>query len=101
MNIQGMMKQAQQMQKKIQTIQAEFEASEIDGAAGAGMVKVTINGKKQLTKITIDPSVIDPTDKEMLEDLVLTAVNDAVNKAETALNDAMGGVMPAGMKLPF
>lgn len=101
MNIQAMMKQAQQMQKKMQTAQAEFETQEIEGGSGNGAVKVVMSGKRQLTKLTIDGNVIDPSDKEMLEDLVLTAVNDALSKTETAFNQAMSGVMPAGMKLPF
>ncbi len=106
MNIQGMMKKAQSMQRKIGEVQSAHEAAEVEGASGGGMVKVTLNGKKQLLKLTIDPSLIIPEDREMLEDLIVAAVNDAGNKADTALNDAMGKVsadlgLPAGMKLPF
>jgi DNA-binding YbaB/EbfC family protein len=106
MNIQGMMKKAQQMQKKIGDVQTEFEAREIEGAAGGGAVKTTINGKKQLLKISIDASLIDVNEKDMLEDLIVAAVNDAGNRADTALNDEMQKVtaslgLPAGMKLPF
>ncbi len=104
MNIQGMMKKAQQMQRKIGDVQTEFEARQIDGQSGGGAVKVTINGKKQMVKISLDASVMD--DREMLEDLIVAAVNDAGNKADTALNEAMSDVtsgmgLPAGMKLPF
>lgn len=104
MNIQGMMKKAQQMQRKIGEVQSEFEAREIDGQSGGGVVKVIVNGKKQLVKISLDPSAMD--DREMLEDLIVAAVNDAGNKADSALNEAMSDVtsgmgLPAGMKLPF
>lgn len=106
MNIQGMMKKAQQMQKKIGDVQTEFEAREIHGAAGGGSVKVTINGKKQLLKLNIDAALIDVNEKDMLEDLIIAAVNDASNQADSALNDEMSRVtaglgLPAGMKLPF
>ena len=106
MNIQGMMKKAQQMQKKITDVQTEFEAREIEGHAGGGSVKITINGKKQVLKLAIDPALIDPTDKEMLEDTLIAAINDAGNKADTLLGDEMNRVssslgLPAGMKLPF
>lgn len=106
MNIQKMMKQAQQMQAKLQQVQEEAELRESEGSAGGGMVNVTINGKGKLLKLKLDPSIIDPEDPEMLEDLIIAAFSDAKQKADdamaAAMNDATGGMnLPAGMKLPF
>ncbi len=106
MNIQKMMKQAQQMQQKLQDVQAEAEARESEGSAGNGLVNVTINGKGTLLKLNVDASIVDPEDKEMMEDLIIAAYNDAKAKADAALADAMGEAtggmnLPAGMKLPF
>jgi DNA-binding YbaB/EbfC family protein len=105
-NLAGMMKQAQQMQEKIQEMQAKLEAMEITGEAGAGLVKVTLNGKSDLRKIKIDPKLIDPADAEMLEDLILAAHRDARTKIEAAsaaeMQKVTGGLqLPPGMKLPF
>tara|TARA_B100001123_G_C15194261_1_gene980692 strand:- start:626 stop:946 length:321 start_codon:yes stop_codon:yes gene_type:complete len=106
MNIQKMMKQAQAMQEKLQQQQAEMQAKEYEGASGGGMAKVTINGKGQMLKLQLDASLIDVDEKEMLEDLIVAAFNDAKNKADEAMGDAMsdiaGGLqLPPGMKLPF
>jgi DNA-binding YbaB/EbfC family protein len=106
MNIQKMMKQAQQMQQKITELQADLEKRETEGAAGGGMVKVTLNGKGSMLKISIDPSLIDKDEKEMLEDLIVAAHNDAKGKVESSFNDEMGKVagglgLPGGLKLPF
>jgi nucleoid-associated protein EbfC len=100
------MKQAQQMQAKMQEMQAKLEALEITGEAGAGLVKVTLNGKSELRKIKIDPKIIDPADAELLEDLVLAAHRDAKTKIEAVSAEEMqkvtGGMqLPPGMKLPF
>jgi nucleoid-associated protein EbfC len=105
-NLAGMMKQAQQMQEKMQEMQARLEALELTGEAGAGLVKVTLNGKSELRKIKIDPKIIDPADAEMLEDLILAAHRDAKSKIEAVSADEMqkltGGLqLPPGMKLPF
>ncbi|MEA2776975.1 MAG: nucleoid-associated protein EbfC [Acetobacteraceae bacterium] len=105
-NLAGMMKQAQQMQEKMQEMQAKLEAMEITGEAGAGLVKLTLNGKSDLRKIKIDPKLIDPAEAEMLEDLILAAHRDAKTKIEAASADEMqkltGGLqLPPGMKLPF
>lgn len=105
-NLAGMMKQAQQMQSKMQELQTKLEAMEITGEAGAGLVRVTLNGKSDLRKIKIDPKIIDPADAEMLEDLVLAAHRDAKAKIEAASAEEMqkvtGGMqLPPGMKLPF
>jgi DNA-binding YbaB/EbfC family protein len=105
-NLAGMMKQAQQMQQKMADMQARLEAAEIEGVAGAGLVRVTLTGKGVLKAIKIDPKLIDPTEAEMLEDLVLAAHADAKGKldaiTEAETRDAMGGLnLPPGLKLPF
>jgi len=105
-NLSGLMKQAQQMQAKMAEIQTKLEGMEIDGEAGAGLVKVTLNGKGDLRKIKLDPKVIDPADAEMLEDLIVAAHANAKQKLEAAAAEEMqkvtGGLqLPPGMKLPF
>jgi DNA-binding YbaB/EbfC family protein len=105
-NLAGLMKQAQQMQSKMQEMQTKLEAMEITGEAGAGMVKVTLNGKSDLKKINIDPKIMDPGDAEMLQDLIQAAHRDARTKIEAASAEEMqkvtGGMqLPPGMKLPF
>ena len=88
-NLAGMMKQAQQMQSKMQEMQTKLEAMEITGEAGAGLVKVTMNGKSDMRKIKIDPKIVDPADTEMLEDLILAATRDARTKVEAAMAEEM------------
>ena len=105
-NLAGMMKQAQQMQSKMQEMQAKLEGMEITGEAGAGLVKVTMNGKSDMRKISIDPKIVDPADTQMLEDLILAAARDARTKVEATMAEEMqkvtGGIeLPAGLKLPF
>jgi nucleoid-associated protein EbfC len=105
-NLAGMMKQAQQMQSKMQEMQTKLESMELTGEAGAGLVKVVLNGKGDMRKITLDPKIVDPADTEMLEDLILAATRDAKAKVESAAADEMqkvtGGLqLPPGMKLPF
>jgi hypothetical protein len=105
-NLAGMMKQAQQMQSKMQDMQEKLEAMELTGEAGAGLVKVVMNGKSEMRKIKIDPSIVAPSDTEMLEDLILAATHDAKSKVEAAaaeeLQKVTGGLqLPPGMKLPF
>lgn len=106
MNIQKMMKQAQQMQQKIADLQTELEKRTVDGAAGGGMVKVALSGKGAMVTIALDDSLIDKNEKEMLEDLIMAAHNDAKKKLEDMFSDEMGKVagsmgLPPGMKLPF
>ena len=96
MNIQKMMQQAQQMQEKLQRQMAEMR---IEAAAGGGMVKVTVNGNKQLLHIAIDPEVVSKDDVAMLQDLILAAVGDAHRKVDEALASHMQGMM-GGMRLP-
>ena len=96
MNIQQMMKQAQQMQERLQKQMAELR---VDGQAGGGMVTVTINGMKQVLAIKIDPEAVSKDDVEMLQDMILAAINDAHRKADDAMQQQMGGLM-GGMKIP-
>ena len=96
MNIQQMMKQAQQMQERLQKQMAEMR---IEASAGGGMVTVVMNGAKQIQKLTIDPEVVSKEDVEMLQDLILAAINDAHRKADEALASQMGGMM-GGLKIP-
>jgi nucleoid-associated protein EbfC len=105
-NLAGLMKQAQQMQSKMEEMQARLQTLEVDGESGAGMVRVTLNGKGELRKIKIDPKIVDPADTEMLEDLILAAHRDAKTKAEATsaaeMQKLTGGLqLPPGMKLPF
>ena len=96
MNIQKMMQEAQQMQEKLQRQMAEMR---IEAAAGGGMVKVTVNGNKQLLQIAIDPEVVSKDDVPMLQDLILAAVGDAHRKVDEALASHMQGMM-GGMRMP-
>ncbi len=105
MNINELMKQAQQMQQKMQQLQAEAAKVEVTGESGAGMVTVVMNGRHDVRKVSIDPSVLSE-DKEFLEDLLAAAVNDAVRKVEESQREQMekltGGMqMPPGFQMPF
>ena len=105
-NIAGLMKQAQQMQQKMADMQAKLDATEMEGVAGAGLVRVTLSGKGALKSVKIDPKLIDPAEAEMLEDLITAAHADAKSKLdammESETKNAMGGIsLPPGMKLPF
>ena len=102
--IAGLMKQAQQMQERMAKAQGELAAIEVEGQSGAGVVKVIMTCKHDVRRVSIDASVMD--DKEMLEDLVAAAMNDAVRKAEATAEEKMSGFtagmqLPPGMKLPF
>jgi len=96
MNIQQMMKQAQQMQEKMQKQMAEMK---VEATAGGGMVTVTMNGAKQVLGLKIDPEAVSKEDVEMLQDLILAAINDAQRKVDEALQKQMSGMM-GGMKIP-
>ena len=105
-NLGNLMKQAQQMQAKMAEMQEKMAETEVTGGAGDGMVSVTMNGKFDLKTIKIDPSLVDPAEVEMLEDLILAAFNDAKVKVETATQEEMskltGGLsLPPGFKMPF
>jgi DNA-binding YbaB/EbfC family protein len=96
MNIQQMMKQAQQMQERLQKQMAELT---VEATAGGGMITVKVNGAKQLLSIKIDPEVVSKDEVEMLQDLIVAAVNEAHRKAEEAMSQQMSGMM-GGLKLP-
>lgn len=103
-NIMSMMKQAGEIQKKMADMQAELETLAVDGVSGGGLVKVTLNGKGAMSKLSIDPSLIRPEDGEILEDLIVAAHNDAKAKVEQAMASKMqeltGGLpLPPGFKL--
>lgn len=105
-NINQMMKQAQQLQEKMAEMQERMNQVEMTGAAGGGMVKVTVNGKSEMKALSIDPSLVDPKEVEVLEDLIIAAFNDAKAKVEAHVATEMGKItgglnLPGGMKLPF
>ena len=102
--IAGLMKQAQQMQENMKKAQEQLATLEVEGQSGAGMVKVVMTCQHDIKRVSIDDSVMD--DKEMLEDLVAAAVNDAVRKVESTTQEKMSGFtaglnLPPGLKLPF
>ncbi|MBQ0815354.1 MAG: YbaB/EbfC family nucleoid-associated protein [Marinobacter sp.] len=101
----GLMKKAQKMQEEMQKVQEEAAKAEITGEAGAGLVKVTMNGRHDVRKVEIDPSLMSE-EKDILEDLLAAAVNDAVRRVEANQKDKMSGMMsgmglPPGFKMPF
>ena len=105
-NIGNMLKQAQEMQTKMAEVQERLAAMEVDGTAGAGLVTVTMSGKHDIKKVKLDPSLIDPEEAQVLEDLIVAAANDAKAKVDEAMQEEMtkltGGMqLPPGMKLPF
>jgi DNA-binding YbaB/EbfC family protein len=105
LNIQGLMKQAQVMQKRMQEEQEKLANTEVTGSAANGLLSITLNGKSEMKKISIDKTLVSADDVEMLEDLFLVAYNDAHNKVETLAEESMksatGGVNLGGLKLPF
>lgn len=101
-----MMKKAAELQSKVQQMQTELEAIEIEGSSGGGVVKIVLNGKGDLKSVNIDPSLMKPDEKEIVEDLLVTAHADARRKSEDTMAEKMksltGGLsLPAGFKLPF
>ncbi|MCW8085216.1 MULTISPECIES: YbaB/EbfC family nucleoid-associated protein [Sabulicella] len=105
-NLGNMLKQAQQMQSRMQEMQAKLEATEVEGQAGAGMVKLRLTGKGELKRVTIDPSLATAEDREVLEDLLVAAHADAKQKVEAMMAEEMqkataGMSLPPGLKLPF
>ena len=102
----GLMKQAQQMQDNLKKAQEQLASVEVEGQSGAGLVKVVITCRNDVKRVTIDPSVVADGDKEMLEDLVVAAMNDALRRAEQTASERMGSVtaglpLPPGFKMPF
>lgn len=103
-DLMSLMKQAGQIQARMKEMQESLAAEEVDGQSGGGMVKVTLNGKGELKRVAIDPTLLKPEDVEMLEDLIVAAANDARAKVETKMQEMMqevaGGLpLPPGMKL--
>ena len=103
-NIGQMMKQAQMMQENMRRMQEQLGSIEVEGLSGSGMVKVAMTCKHEVRRVSIDPSLT--TDREMLEDLLVAAINDAARKVEATVAEKMGGLtagmgLPAGLKLPF
>ncbi len=96
MNIQKMMKQAQEMQEQLQR---ELAQTQVEATAGGGMVTVVMTGVKQLRSVTIDPEVVSKDDVEMLQDLIVAAINDAQRKVDDEVSGKMGGMM-GGLKIP-
>jgi len=101
----NLMKQAQKMQEDMQKVQQEIAEMEIEGQSGGGLIKVVMNGRHELLKVAIDDSLVGD-DREMLEDLIAAAVNDATHKVETASKEKMGNLtnglnLPDGMQMPF
>ena len=105
-NFNDMMKKAQEMQKKMQEIQESLANLEVGGTAGGGMVKIIMNCKNEVKKIELDPSIIKEEEKQMMEDLIVAALNDAKTKAEEKSKEEMAKLtgdlgLPPGMKMPF
>ncbi|WP_346931119.1 YbaB/EbfC family nucleoid-associated protein [Clostridium sp.] len=98
-NMNNLMKQAQKLQKQMEETQKDLETKEFEASVGGGAVTVRVSGKKELKDIVIKPEVVDPDDVEMLQDLVLTAVNEALKKAEEETNSSMGK-LTGGLNIP-
>ena len=99
MGMADLQRMAQQMQQNMARVQAELEATQVDGSAGGGVVSATVTGKGELVSITIDPSAVDPDDVEMLQDLVVAAVNDALRASRELAEEKMAAVT-GGLKIP-
>jgi DNA-binding YbaB/EbfC family protein len=103
-NIGQLMKQAQMMQENMRRMQEQLGTLEVEGQSGSGAVKVVMTCKHEVRRVSIDPSVAGADDREMLEDLLVAALNDATRKVETTINEKMGAItagLPPGLKLPF
>tara|TARA_B100000949_G_scaffold24556_1_gene18752 strand:- start:1128 stop:1451 length:324 start_codon:yes stop_codon:yes gene_type:complete len=105
-NFNDIMEKAQKMQKKMQEIQESLASLEVEGTAGGGMVKIVMNCKNEVKKIELDPSIIKQEEKQMMEDLIVAALNDAKTKAEEKSKEEMAKLsgdlgLPPGMKMPF
>lgn len=98
-NMNGLMRQAQVMQQKMATLQKELEVRELDTSSGGGMVKIKINGKQEILELSIDKTCIDPSDPEMLEELIMTGMNQAIKESQDMVSNAMSKVT-GGMSIP-
>src|SRR6478735_12589746 len=99
MSMANLQRMAQQMQQEMARVQAELDAATVDGSAGGGVVKATVTGKQEVVSLTIDPSAVDPEDVEMLQDLVVAAVNDALRASRELAEQKMSAVT-GGLRLP-
>jgi len=99
MNMNSLMKQAQKMQKQMAQMQDELSEKKLEVSSGGGAVKITINGEKQIMDLKISPDVVDPDDVEMLQDLIMSAVNEAIRQMDEAVNSQMSQIT-GGMNLP-
>jgi DNA-binding YbaB/EbfC family protein len=99
-NMGNFIKQAQQIKENVEKAQAQVASIEVTGEAGGGMVKVTMSGRHEVKRVQIEPAIASD-DRELLEDLIAAAVNDAVHRVETATQEKMAMQLPPGMKLPF
>jgi DNA-binding YbaB/EbfC family protein len=95
----NLQRMAQQMQQEMARVQAELEAATVEGTAGGGVVRATVTGKQELVELVIDPAAVDPDDVDMLQDLVMAAVNDALRSSRQLAEEKMGAVT-AGLRLP-
>nr|WP_330375362.1 YbaB/EbfC family nucleoid-associated protein [Inediibacterium massiliense] len=98
-NMNNMLKQVQKMQKEMEKMQGELEEKEVEASAGGGVVTVKVNGKKEVLDINIDPEAVDPDDVEMLQDLIIAAINEALRKADEMTSKEMGKIT-GGMNVP-
>lgn len=98
-NMQKQMQQMQQMQRKMEEMQAELETKEVEATAGGGAVNITVNGKKEIVKVVIQPEVLDPDDVEMLQDLIMVAANEALRQIEEISQNEMGK-LTGGLSIP-
>jgi len=99
-NSSNMIRQAQKMQQDMMKMQEEMEAKEYEATAGGGVVKAVVSGKKELSSLSIDPEAVDPDDVEMLQDMIVAAVNEALRLADTSINESMSKIT-GGMNLGF
>ncbi len=99
-NMNNLMKQAQRMQRQMEEKQKELDEKEYTASSGGGAVEATVTGKKNLVKLTISPDAVDPDDVEMLQDMIIAAVNEAINQAESESDELMRGIS-SGLNLPF
>ena len=105
-NMSQLMKQAKAMQEKMAEMQKKIEETEIEGSSGGGVVKIVMNGKHEVKNLFIDPSIVNSDEKEVLEDLIISALNDVNKKIAESTNDQLGSIsggmgLPPGLKLPF
>lgn len=103
-NMANLMKQAQKMQRQMEEMQKDLESKTVEATAGGGVVRAVVNGRKELLEVQLDPEAVDPDDVEMLQDLIVAAVNEALRNADSMVNDSMGQItgglnlnLPGGM----